>query len=134
MLIGSLSIGLPLFGLGLALLIIGQILGIIPITFGGLGIAMLMYLPIFLIDWKKFKFINTLKDNKQIDGLYIAAKKYSLSNTYLEQEQARLATFVLIDLKSRDIGIILKDRLMEKNPKNVRQLLKAFNLLSIKLG
>ncbi len=126
--------GLPLFILGLTLLILGNIFGIIPITFGGLGIMMLIYLPIHSIDRKKIKYIVELRDSKNIDGLLQAARRYSTSNGFLEQERARLATYLLVDLKSKEIAFILKERLSQKKPLNVQDLLRVFYLLAIKLG
>ena len=126
--------GLPLFILGLVLLILGNILGIIPITFGGLGIMMLMYLPIKIIDHRKFKPILELKEKKQIEELFELAKKYSLSNSYLDQERARIATYLLIDFKSKEIAQLLKTRLTQSKTSEVRQLLRAYHLLALKLG
>ena len=126
--------GLPLFILGLVLLILGNIFGIIPITFGGLGIMMLMYLPIKIIDHRKFKPILELKEKKQVDELFELAKKYSLSNSYLDQERARIATYLLIDFKSKDIAQLLKVRLAQSKTGEVRQLLRAYHLLALKLG
>ncbi len=126
--------GLPLFVLGLVLLILGNIFGIIPITFGGMGIMMLMYLPILIIDHRKFKPIMELKEKKQIDRLLEIAKKYSLSNSTTDQERARIATYLLIDFKSKEVANILKTRLQQRKPGSIRLLLRAYYLLAIKLG
>ncbi len=126
--------GLPLFILGLVLLILGNIFGIIPITFGGMGIMMLMYLPILIMDRRKFKPIMELKEKKQIDKLLELAKKYSLSNSTLDQERARIATYLLIDFKSKGVANILKTRLQQRKPGSVRLLLRAYYLLAIKFG
>ncbi|HUT81020.1 MAG TPA: hypothetical protein VMZ29_07440 [Candidatus Bathyarchaeia archaeon] len=126
--------GTPLFVLGLTLLILGNIFGIIPITFGGLAVMMLMYLPIFVIDRKKFKFVLKMRDLKNIDALLQAARKYSVSNGFLDQERARLATYLLVDFKSKEVAYILKERLSQKKPLNVQDLLRVFYLLAIKLG
>ena len=129
-----LVVGLPLFVLGLVLLILGNIFGVIPITFGGLGIMVLMYLPIMILDRQKFKPILELKENKQKDKLLDYAKKYSLSNSFLDQERAKLATYLLIDYESKEIAQILKVRLQQKKPGEVRLLLRAYYLLAKKLG
>ncbi|MBN1330557.1 MAG: hypothetical protein JXA54_13870 [Candidatus Heimdallarchaeota archaeon] len=133
-LIGFLAVGTPLFALGLTLLILGNIFGIIPITFGGLAVMMLIYLPIHIIDHRKFKFILELKNSKNNGALLQTARKYSISNSFLEQERARLATYLLVDLKSKEIAFILKERLSQRKPLNVKELLRVFYLLAIKLG
>ena len=129
-----LIVGLPLFILGLVLLIRGNIFGIIPITFGGLGVMILIYMPILIMDHRKFKPILELKENRQTEKLLDYAKKYSLSNSFLEQERAKLATFLLIDYESKEIAQILKARLQQNKPGEVRQLLRAYYLLAKKLG
>ncbi len=126
--------GLPLFAIGLILLILGNILGIIPITFGGLGIMMLMYLPIHIIDRRKFKATLELKENKLYDKLLELSRKYSVSNGYLDQEKARLATYILVDAKYENIAIVLKERLSQRKPYRAQEVLRAFYLLAIKLG
>lgn len=126
--------GLPLFILGLVLLILGNILGVIPITFGGLGITMLMYLPILIMDHRKIKPIMELKEKKQIDKLLELAKKYSSSNSFMDQERARIATYLLIDFRSKEVANVLKTRLLQKKPGSIRLLLRAYYLLAIKLG
>jgi len=128
------STGLPLFIIGLIVLIRTSIFGVIPLTFGALGVMMLIYLPIQILDYSKFKAVMEAKKSKQWDTLVDIARKYSLSYSYLEQEKARLATFLLIDEKSPEIALLLKERLSVKKPVRVREVLKAFHLLAIKLG
>jgi len=129
-----LLVGLPLFVLGLVLIITVSILGIIPLTFGGLGIMMIMYLPILLMDRKKFKRVLEAKESKQPENLVNLARRYSISSGYLDQEVARIATYLLVDQKSRDIAFILKERLSMRKPLKVYEILRAFYLLAIKLG
>ncbi|MHA1212897.1 MAG: hypothetical protein ACTSSH_10595, partial [Candidatus Heimdallarchaeota archaeon] len=129
-----LLVGLPLFVLGLVLIITVSILGIIPLTFGGLGIMMIMYLPILLMDRKKFKRVLEAKESKQPENLVNLARRYSISSGYLDQEVARIATYLLVDQKSRDIAFILKERLSMRKPMKVYEILRTFYLLAIKLG
>ncbi|NHJ85029.1 MAG: hypothetical protein FK734_06175 [Asgard group archaeon] len=130
----GLAIGLPLFIIGLYVIIRHSILGIIPLTFGGLGVMVMIYLPIMLIDRKKFNTILHLKETKQMDKLLELAKKYSISFGYLDQELARLSTYALIDFRSPEIAIILADRFQFQQLSQVRALLPAFYLLAKKMG
>ncbi|MHA1125266.1 MAG: hypothetical protein ACTSO7_07190 [Candidatus Heimdallarchaeota archaeon] len=129
------GIGIVCFPLGLVFLIRGSIaLGVPFITFGGLFIMMLMYLPIHLIDRKKYKVLLPLKEKENINELLVLSQKYSISNSYTDQEIAKLATYLLVDLKSRDIAVILKDRILQSNTSQAKLLLRAFHLLALKLG
>jgi hypothetical protein len=65
----------------------------------------------------------------------VLSQKYSISNSFIDQEIAKLATFILVDFKSRDIAMILKDRiLISSTISQGRLLLKTFHLLALKLG
>ncbi len=130
-----LGIGIICFPLGLFFLIRHNIAAGVPlITFGGLFIMMLVYLPIHLMDRAKYKALLPLKEKKDIKELLKLSRKYSISNGYLDQEKAKLATYILIDLKSRDIANELKDRILQEKTSKARRLLKPFHLLALKLG
>ena len=130
-----LGIGIICFSLGLFFLIRQNIAAGVPlITFGGLFIMMLVYLPIHLMDRAKYKLLLPLKEKKDINELLVLSRKYSISNGYLDQEKAKLATYILIDLKSRDIANELKDRILQEKTSKARILLKPFYLLALKLG
>jgi len=130
-----LGVGLVFFPIGLTFTIRGNIiLGVPLLTFGSMFIMMLMYLPIHLLNSQKFKTILPLKEKKQIDELLQLATKHSQSYGFLDQEKAKLATYVLIDLKSRDLGQILLEKITHSNRSQNRQLLREFHLLALKLG
>ena len=126
--------GIPLFVLGLVIIIKVSILGIIPLTFGGLGVMVVFYSPYLLLEYLKFKPIMEMKKTKQINALVELAKKYSSSNGFIDQERARLATYLLVDFKSIEIAHILKDRLSQRKPPRLTDILRTFSLLAIKLG
>ncbi|MCF2144577.1 MAG: hypothetical protein K9W42_12830 [Candidatus Heimdallarchaeota archaeon] len=128
------AIGLPLFIVGLIILIKKSVFGVIPLTFGALGVMMAVYLPIHFLEAKKFRTVLAAKKSKEPGKLLELAKKYSLSNSTFDQGVARLATFLLIDEKSLEIAALLKDRLSQRKPPGLKELLKAFHLLAIKLG
>ncbi|MFW9923956.1 MAG: hypothetical protein ACFFDW_11785 [Candidatus Thorarchaeota archaeon] len=136
----KISIIFAIFGLlffipGLIFLIKGVIAAGVPlITFGSLGFMILIYLPILIMDHLKFKTVLELVAKKNNNELLELSKKYSLSNSYLDQEKARLATYALIDQKSKEIALILKNRLLQNKPIRIRELLSAFYLLAKKMG
>ncbi|MHA1772829.1 MAG: hypothetical protein ACTSXO_01720 [Candidatus Heimdallarchaeota archaeon] len=128
------AVGMPLFVIGLIILIKKSIFGVIPLTFGALGVMIIIYLPIHFLEAKKFTTVLRAKESKELGKLLELAKKYSLSNSTFDQGVARLATFLLIDETSLQIAMLLKDWLSQKKPPRLRELLKAFHLLAIKLG
>jgi hypothetical protein len=129
------GIGLVLFPIGLTFTIRGNIaLGVPLLTFGSMFIIMLMYLPIHLTNSRIYKTVLPLKEKKQINELLKLAAKHSLSYGFLDQEKARLASYILIDFKSREIGQILIDRITHSNRNLNRKLLREFHLLALKLG
>ena len=126
--------GLPIFILGLVLIIKVSILGIIPLTFGSLGVMVIFYSPYLIMEYLKFKPILEYKETKNIDKLVEMAKKYSVSNSFIAQQQASIATYLLVDFKSLEIAQILIDRLSQKKPKGVSDLLRVLSLLALKFG
>ena len=126
--------GIPVFILGLVLIIKVSILGIIPLTFGSLGVMIIFYLPFLIMEHLKFKPILEYKETKNVEQLVEMAKKYSTSNGYIAQQQAKVATYLLVDFKSLEIAQILINRLSQKRPAGLTDLLRIFSLLALKFG
>jgi energy-coupling factor transporter transmembrane protein EcfT len=130
-----LAVGFVFLIPGIILLVRGNIAAGVPLTtFGALGIMMLIYLPILIFTNRTQKPILELRENKAESKLLEYAQKYSSSNAPIEQEQAKLATYALIDLKSPEIAKILQTRIINGRRAERRQLLTAFYLLAKKMG